>query len=132
MSQSQLASAIISLIRAGTLASIADSDMDDHDPWNEGQAGANWCENEISLFRDLHEIAYPYREHDLDDVESCNSVADVHVVLRRCGELVLEELLQFCRNGGTSNEEYFELRDADEPDDQAIRVALAFRGPHQD
>lgn len=125
MSRSQLATEIIALIRAGVLAGI--SEVDDHDPWSEGQDGADWCENEISLFRDLHEIAYPYREHNLDEIADCHSVAEVHVTLQNCHELVLNELLQYCMNGGTSNNLYFNLRESSPPNSQNIRSALALR-----
>lgn len=124
MSNSQLASEIISIIRANVLAGIYNSGVSEHDDWNEGKCGAEWCNNEIGLFRDLYELAYPRRNHRLNRLEECESVAQIHVLLARCDQPILIALFSFCRNGGTSNQQYFELRDADQPDIDTIRLSF--------
>jgi len=114
-------STIISAIRNSTLESIARSEGD-HDPWDEAENGAGWCDNEISLFMDLFEIAYPETEHSLN-VENCHSVSQVQETLRSCDVSVLMMLREFILRGGTGYEQHFSLRESD--DTGAIAAMLS-------
>lgn len=119
-----LADSIVERIHANTLRSIAsfiednnlwnrahDIEGEEHDSWNEGQHGADWCYNEICLFQDLYEIVYPDDENGLSGARVCHSVAEILVFLRTLSEPILNSLFRFCENGGSDNPRYFELRD---------------------
>ena len=106
-----LADSIISRIRTDVLRGIMSLPEDEHDPWNEGQEGADWCFNEIDLFRDLYEIVYPEVQNGLSDAQVCHSVAEMSAYLQTLDESVLDGLFRFCICGGSSNPRHFELRE---------------------
>jgi hypothetical protein len=108
---SHLADSIILRIRTDVLRGIVSLPEDEHDPWNEGQEGADWCFNEICLFRDLYEIVYPEVQHGLSSAQACHSVAEMSAFLQTIDESVLDGLFRFCICGGSSNPRHFELRE---------------------
>jgi len=114
LKRANMAESIISMIRNQILVSIASSPTEPHDPWDEEEGGAGWCDNEISLFRDLYEIAYPDSEHGILSqlaFEQFVTVAQFKHMLESCEIDVLAMLQGFVARGGSNYETHFILRE---------------------
>jgi hypothetical protein len=115
MNVQELCQNMISMIRDSVLSSINTSGIDDHDPWNEFEHGAGWCENELSMFNNIYQILFPY--NNVPDYSGLHSVQAVCVTLRRQSEQYLTLCYRFLELGGTSDASFFTLRERANRDD---------------
>lgn len=100
---------IICSIRNGILNSIRNSDIPNHDPWDEDANGAGWCDNELSLFNDLyHHINL---EYILPNYTNVRTVNEINNILWNQTNNYLQCCLLYVSNGGTSNHRFFDWRD---------------------
>ena len=99
MDKQQLAEKIINYIRSY-----------DKDEWDENEEGAGWIDNEIFLAKCLirkmnNNVAfYP-------DLENCKNVEECKTRLTEFSINDLMFIMKFMEHGGTSNDEFFKLRD---------------------
>ena len=108
-SNASLAFDIVNAIRHQTLASLASMSPEECDPWDEGEGGVAWLENEIGFASELVKILYDFEEPCMSAMET---VSDVQSYLATLPVLPLKALyliaITLC---GTSSDELFALRE---------------------
>jgi hypothetical protein len=119
--QEELAAQIVDLVRRKMTAKNAS----DHysDPWDEGEGGAGWLDNEVFMGTELLKRLTPGTQKYLE-VERYRSVPAFQAALSNLAAEDLELIKKTQELGGSDNQELFELRRATP---KRIRAYLAAR-----
>jgi hypothetical protein len=76
--------------------------------WDENKEGAAWIDNEIylatGLLQKMNNVDYP-------NLKNCKTVEECQTRLTEFSFNDLMFIMKFIEHGGTSNDEFFELRD---------------------
>ena len=100
---------IVDDIRKYTLQGFLGFEPGSYDPWNEGQGGVDWLDNEIGMFNDLYNIIEPFYQPQ-NWYENCHSVPEVLNYLEKESTGYLTYLHRFVNLGGTGQPYVFEIR----------------------
>jgi hypothetical protein len=105
-----LALEIVEYVRESILESIANApNPDDHDPWDEGEDGCGWLENEVSYAMDLLEKVSTFKTPAW--LSKCVTVSDFQLCLTILPLPHLKFIHQLVVDfKGTSNEIIFPVR----------------------
>lgn len=98
---------IIQLVRETVMESIAD--CPNADPWDEQAGGAAWLDNEVSMAIDLLQTIRPSAV--FPDWCRCVTVPLFQEALQTLSRADLSFILCVIEMGGSSNPEFFDMRD---------------------
>ena len=105
-----MAQAIVDDIRRQIIDGFSELEPGSYDPWNEGQDGVDWLDNEIGMFNDIYKIIEPYYQPQ-NFHKNCHSVGEVLNYLEKESTGYLTYLHKFVNLGGTGATNVFEIRD---------------------
>ena len=109
-----MAQTIVNDIRRNILDGFLGLEPGSYDPWDEGQGGVNWLDNEIAMFNDLYNIIEPLYQPQ-NWYENCHSVQQVLNYLEKESAGYLTYLHKFTYLGGTGSPYVFEIRSQRDP-----------------